>query len=103
MNSRQLLKYAKENGYDSVMFDIVKGDKHLATAKFLDAYYEFIRIPVIGEGFIRLSDLEDAHGYDLEYNVLNEQEYRIQVSLDFIVRGKEIPEEFSLEDEVDQE
>ena len=46
IGTRQLIKYAKDNGYNSVKFTMDHAGKHLCTGSFLDAYYEFVQIPV---------------------------------------------------------
>ena len=94
MSSRQLLKYAKENGHDSVMFSVKKNGTHTVTGKFLDAWYEFVRIPVLGNGFTRISDLEEQLGYDITFDVLTEEEFKNGVRLDFLLRGQNIPKEY---------
>ena len=94
MNSRQLLKYAKENGYDSVMFSVKKNGTHTVTGKFLDAYYEFVQIPLLGNGFVRMDQLEGQLGYDITFDVLTDKEFTTAVTLDFLLRGKEIPKEY---------
>ena len=99
INARQLLEYAKDNGYDSVMFELKDNEKHIAVGKFLDAYYEFIQIPIIGDGFIRLSDLEKSFGHDITFDVITKVAFTTGVRLDFMLRGKPIPEKYSFEED----
>ena len=99
LNSRQLLKYAEENGYDSVMFSVKKNGTHTVTGKFLDAYYEFVQIPLLGNGFVRIGDLEERMGYDITFDVLDEEAFKTGVRLDFLLRGKNIPKEYQYESE----
>lgn len=40
IGTRQIIKYAKDNGYNSVKFTMNHAGKHLCTGSFLDAYYE---------------------------------------------------------------
>lgn len=94
INTRQLINYAKENGYDSVKFSLKRNGEHVATGKFLDAYYEFVQLPIIGDGFVRLGDLEEQMGYDITFDVLSDEEFKTWASLDFILRGKQIPKEY---------
>lgn len=95
MNTRELLNYAKENGFDSVAFEVIKDGKHWGTGKFLDAYFEFVLFPAIGEGFFTLSDLEKTLGYNIIYKILTEKEYKQKIVFDFLIKGKEVPEEYT--------
>ena len=52
LNVRQILEYAKENGFNSVMFSLKKDGSHFVAGKFLDAYFEFVQIPFLGDGFV---------------------------------------------------
>lgn len=99
MNARQIITYAKNNGFNSVKFSINKNDAHLAAGKFLDAYFEFIEIPLLGDGFITMGQLENAFGYDIEFKVLTDEEYMCAVRLDFILRQRPIPEKYAYESE----
>lgn len=97
MNVREILNYAKDNGFNSVMFDIQKGDKHVAYGKFLDAYMELVIIPCIGNGFARMRELEEHLGYDITFEVIEDEEkWRRGVFLDFVLRGKEVPDEYKI-------
>ena len=92
MNVRQIIKYAEDNGYDSVMFAVKNNeDRQICVGKFLDAYYEFVNIPVLGDGFVRISTLEDQLGYDIQFEVIEEQRYFSGALLDFVMRGKDVP------------
>lgn len=94
MTTREILKYACDNGFDSVLFNIKNGDeRQICVGKFLDAYYEFIQIPVLGDGFIRIGDLENQLGYDIKFEVIDEEAYFSGAFLDFILRGKPVPED----------
>lgn len=99
MSTRELLNYAKENGFDSVTFEVIKDGKHWGTGKFLDAYFEFVLFPAISEGFFTLGDLENTLGYDITYKILSEKEYKQKIVFDFLIRGKEVPEEYTLTDD----
>ena len=94
INTRQLINYAKENGYDSVKFSLKRNGEHVVTGRFLDAYYEFVQFPIIGEGFVVLNDIEDQIGYDITFDVLSDEEFKTWASLDFILRGKQIPKKY---------
>jgi hypothetical protein len=99
MNTRQIINYAKDNGYNSVKFSIIKNGNHLVAGKFLDAYFEFVEIPLLGEGFITMGQLENELGYDIEFGVLTDDEFKATVRLDFLLRGKSLPEKFAFESE----
>ena len=103
MNTRQIIAYAKDNGFNSVKFSIKRNGQHLVAGKFLDAYFEFVQIPFLGNGFVTIQQLEDQLGYDIEFEVLSEDAYLPVVGLDFILRGQEVPEEFALKDGADNE
>lgn len=88
-------KYAEENGYDEVMFQLDINDKSVAVGQFLDAYYGFVKIPVLGDGFVQLSSLQDQYGdRNITMHIIDKEEFRLGVSFDFIIRQKEVPEEF---------
>ena len=99
MNTRQIINYAKENGYNSVKFSIKRDGNHLVAGKFLDAYFEFVEIPLLGDGFVTIEQLEEQLGYGIEFEVLDEENYKTMVRLDFLLRGKPIPEKFAFESE----
>jgi hypothetical protein len=99
MNTRQIIDYAKKNGYDSVKFSLRRGGSHLVAGSFLDAYFEFVQIPFLGDGFVMLSQLEQELGYGIEFAVLTDEEYKATVRLDFLLRGKPLPEKFDFESE----
>ena len=103
MNTRQIIAYAKENGFNSVKFSIRKNGNHLVAGKFLDAYFEFVEIPLLGDGFITMGHLENELGYDIEFNVLTDEEFKATVRLDFLLRGKPLPEKFAFEESEDTE
>lgn len=97
MGMRKFIKYCEENGYNSVKFQVMQGDKPVCSGKALDIYYEMVTIPVIGEEhFVRLSDLEDQFGYNIGFRILTEEEYKTLVAFDFIIRGKEVPQKYNL-------
>ena len=95
MNTRQLLNYAKDNGYNTVKFICRKNGKMVCVGEFLDAYYEFIKIPVLGDGFVSLDTLEEERGYDIMFDVLTDEMYKTYVQMDFMLRGKEIPKQYA--------
>jgi hypothetical protein len=96
MNTRQILKYAKDNGFDSVMFCVKNGSgTHICVGKFLDAYYEFVTIPFLGDGFVRISTLEEQLGYDIQFEEIDKKTYSSGVFLDFVLRGKDVPKSVS--------
>jgi hypothetical protein len=99
MNTRQIIAYAKNNGFNSVKFSIRKNGNHLVAGKFLDAYFEFVEIPLLGDGFITMGQLKNDLGYDIEFNVLTDEEYMCAVRLDFILRQRAIPEKYAYESE----
>lgn len=102
MNTRQIIDYAKYNGFNSVKFSIKRNGNHLVAGKFLDAYYEFVQIPFLGKGYVTIQQLEEQLGYDIEFDVLTEEVYLAAVALDFMLRGQEVPEEFTLKDGADK-
>lgn len=93
LSTRELLNYAKDNGYNEIMF--VCKDK-LFTGKFLDAYFEFVTLPLVGEdGFVTISQIEEMYGYDLKFNIIeDEEEYKLQTRVSFALRGREIPKQY---------
>ena len=94
---RETVKYAEDNGYNSVMFRLNINDKYTASGKFLDAYYEMILIPVLGNGFTRFKELCEAHGdRNISIDIIDEEEFKSGVWFDFIIRGKfaEVPDEY---------
>lgn len=90
--------YAKDNDcYDSAMFKINLNDKYIISGKFLDAYYDLIQIPILGDGFIRFKELCARYGEsNISIDIVDEEEFKSGVSFDFIVRGRymDIPEEY---------
>ena len=100
MNARQIIAYAKENGYNSVKFSLKRSGNHLVAGEFLDAYFEFVKIPLLGDGFVTISQLEEQLGYDIEFDVLDSEErYMALVRIDFLLRGQPLPEKFAFESE----
>lgn len=95
MDRCELVKYAKDNGYNSVCFSVRKDEQHIAVGKFIDAYYEFIKIPVLGNGFTRLREFEEELSFDADYRIVSEEDYKNYARLDFLSRGMIIPDEFS--------
>ncbi len=98
MKTREIINYAKENGYNSVKFVLKRNEQKLAAGKFLDAYYEFVQIPILGEGFVTISRLEQELGYDIEFDVITDEEYIAHNRLAFLLQGKELPEEFAFDE-----
>lgn len=102
MGTREFIKYCEDNGYDSVKFHVIKDGRQICTGEAVDIYYDFVRIPVVGEGIVRLSDLEKELGYDIKFRVMDPSlSFNAWVKLDFILRGKayeEIPEKYKEED-----
>ena len=74
LNVRQILEYAKENGFNSVMFSLKKDGSHFVAGKFLDAYFEFVQIPFLGDAFVTMSNLEKNLGHNISLDVLDEVE-----------------------------
>lgn len=102
MTINEATDYAKSNGSNSVMFKINLNDKYLVSGKFLDAYYDLIQIPVLGDGFTRFADLCKEYGErNLSVDIVDEKELKQGVSFDFIIRERymDIPEEYRLSDE----
>ena len=94
LNVRQILEYAKENRFNSVMFSLKKDGSHFVAGKFLDAYFELVQIPFLGDGFVTMSDLEMNFGHDISFDVLDEEGFLTAVRFDFLLRGKELPEKY---------
>lgn len=92
INVRQLLEYAKDNGYNSVKF-LCKNEKTAFVGEFLDAYYELVKIPALGNGFVTLEQIEHESGYDVVFDVLDEETYRLGAKVDCILHGKTPPSE----------
>jgi hypothetical protein len=94
---REATNYAKDNGYNSVMFCMNVNGKYLASGKFLDAYYDFVQIPIVGNCFVRFNELCDMYGErNISIDILEEEDFKNLVRFDFILRGRheEIPEEY---------
>lgn len=102
MEVREFIKYCEDNGYNSVKFHVIKDGKQICTGQAADIYYDFVRIPVVGEGVVRISDLEKELGYDIKFRVMDPSlSFNAWVKLDFIVRGRvyDIPEKYYQEEE----
>lgn len=96
---REAVQYAQDNGFDKEMFKLNINGKYVASGKFLDAYYEFITIPIMGTGFLRFQDLCDEYGErNISVDIIEKEEFNAGVSFDFIIRGKfdSIPEEYKI-------
>ena len=92
MNARQILKYAKENGFNEVMVSVKNNEgRQICVAKFLDAYYEFLQIPIVGDGFVTMDTLEELFGYDLLFEPIDKKTFISGAFLDFALRGKQVP------------
>lgn len=90
-------KYAEDNGYNNVMFSININEKYVACGKFIDAYYDLIKIPILGNGMTRFKELCEEYGErNISINIIDEKEFKICVRTDFIIRGRymDIPEEY---------
>jgi hypothetical protein len=90
-------RYAEDNGYNSVMFRINLNEKYVACGKFLDAYYDLIQIPILGNGFTRFKELCEEYGErNISVDIIDENEFKTSVKFDFLVRGRhmDIPEEY---------
>jgi hypothetical protein len=103
MNTRQIIAYAEDNGFNKVKFSLKRNGRHLCAGRFLDAYYELVTIPVLGDGFITISQLEQDLGYDIEFEVIDEEQYVALARLDFILRGKQPPKELAFAESEDKE
>lgn len=99
MKTREIIKYAQENGFNSVKFILKRGEQKLAAGKFLDAYLEFVQIPILGDVFVTISQLEQELGDDIEFEVLTDEEYITYNRLIFLLQGKELPKEFAFDSE----
>lgn len=64
MNIVEIEEYAKDHGFDSCEFLMMTKDGGIFNGKFLDAYFGFVQIPQLGDGFIRLSDIRKEYGFD---------------------------------------
>lgn len=96
---REAITYAEDNGFDKEMFSLKINEKHVVSCKFLDAYYEMIQIPVLGNGFVTFKQLCEQHGErNISIDIIDEEEFKNGIAFDFIIRGKfdEIPEEYKL-------
>ena len=99
LNVRQILEYAKENGFNSVMFSLKKDGRHFVAGKFIDAYFEFVQIPFLGDGFVTMSEREMSFGQDISFDVLDEEGFLTVVRFDFLLRGKELPEKYKFHEQ----
>ena len=98
MKIRELVKYAQDNGFNTVKFWC---REKLIAGRFLDAFFEFVIIPVVDESsFVTLNQLEEIFGYDLEFEIVtDEQKYNEYVLFSFIIRGKEVPSKYLYKEE----
>lgn len=90
-------QYAKDNGFNSVTFRLNINNNYTASGKFLDAYYDFVILPVVGDGFVRLNDFREEYGdKNVSMDIIDDKEYKTGVWFDFVVRGRynEVPEEY---------
>ena len=92
LTTRQLLRYAEENGYNSVKFF---NAKNCFTGRFLDAYFEFVELPLLGDGFTRMDVIEETFGHDLKFNVIDEEEFKTFTRMSFILRRQSVPEKYA--------
>ena len=98
---REATNYAKDNGFNSVMFCMNVNGKYLASGKFLDAYYDFIQMPIVGDGCIRFNELCEMYGErNISIDIVDEEDFKVLVRYDFIMRGRheDIPEEYQFDD-----
>lgn len=92
IGTRELIKYAKDNGYNSVKF-CGGNSKGMVIGRFIDAYYELVEIPACrGGGCFRISDIEELMGYDITFDVLDDEQYRGAVRMDYILHRLTPPE-----------
>ena len=99
MKTREIIDYAKENRFNSVKFVLKRNEKKLAVGKFLDAFFEFVQIPILGDGFFTISQLEEELGYDIEFDFITDEEYVAHNRLAFLLQGKQLPKEFAFAEE----
>jgi hypothetical protein len=64
LNFTEIEEHAKSNGFDSCEFIMMTKNGGIFNGHFLDAYYGFVRIPELGDGFIRLDDIRKQYGFD---------------------------------------
>lgn len=93
MKTRELIAYAKEHGYNSTKFWCAE---KIIAGEFIDAYVEFVKIPVVSEkSFVTIGQLERAFGYDLEFEVITDEEtYKERVTTSFLARSKQPPKKY---------
>ena len=84
---REFIEYAKEYGYNSTKFELLKDNKHMCYGSVLDAYYEFVQIPFIGDGFVRISDLEKSLGYDIKFRPIDDETYNLGIEVEKIIKN----------------
>ena len=99
MKTIEIIDYAKEKLFNAVNFVFKRNEKKLAVGKFLDAYFEFVQIPILGDGFFTISQLEEELGYDIEFDVITDEEYVAHNRLAFLLQGKQLPKEFAFAEE----
>lgn len=87
MGTREFLEYAKKNGFNSTKFELLKDNKHMCYGRVLDAYYEFVQIPFIGDGFIMISDLERNLGYDIKFIPIDDETYNLGIQVEEIIKN----------------
>jgi hypothetical protein len=78
LTTSELIKYAEDNGFDSLKFIGKINENGLPfTGKFIDAYYGFVELPMFGKGMMRLSDISKMYGdRNVFYSIPeNDEEY----------------------------
>ena len=70
----KLLEYAKKHGFDSLEF-VLMTPGGIFKGKFLDAYFEMMLLPDLGEGFVTMKQLIGTVGFDkLKFAVITDEE-----------------------------
>ena len=91
LSTREFIAYAKDHEKTKFMGGAKR--KGSFVGEVLDAYFEFLKIPVLGNGFVMIKQIEEELGYDLEWKVLPEEVYKDYVKFDFVIHGKQPPED----------
>ncbi len=65
-----------------------KAKKGSFVGEFLDAYFEFVKIPILGDGFVTISQIEEVLGYDIKFDIVKDEEYQWFVNMDLLLHGK---------------
>lgn len=87
MKTRELIEYAKDNGYDNVQFWC---QKKIIPGQFWDAFFVFAKNTAAGKNsFMPISQIEKIFGDDSEFvDVTDVEQYGKVILASFVISGK---------------